>query len=110
MTVKLFAEKTGFEVLCMPSPEREISDVYVGDLLSWVMGKAKADDLWITIMSNLNVVAVATLADVSCILLAEDVSPDSDTIKTAEAKGVNILKTTLSAYRAAMRAAKEVNE
>ena len=110
MTVKLFAEKTGFGVLCMPSPEREIGDIYVGDLLSWVMGKAKADDLWITIMSNLNVVAVATLADVSCILLAEDVSPDSDTIKTAEAKGVNILKTTLSAYRAAMRAAKEVNE
>ena len=61
-------------------------------------------------MSNLNVVAVATLADVSCILLAEDVSPDSDIIKTAEAKGVNILKTELSAYRAAMRAAKEVNE
>ena len=108
MTVELFAEKTAFKVLCMPSPEREIGDVYIGDLLSWVMGKAKSDDLWITIMSNLNIVAVATLADVSCILLAEDVSLDSDIINTAKAKGVNILKTELSAYRAAMRAADEL--
>jgi predicted transcriptional regulator len=104
MTVKLFAEKTAVEVLCMPSPEREISGVYIGDLLSWVMGKAKSDDLWITIMSNVNVVAVATLADVSSIFLAEGVSLDDEIIKTAKEKGVNVLRTSLSAYDAALLA------
>ena len=104
MTVKLFAEKTAAEVVCMPTPEREISGVYIGDLLSWVMGKAKSDDLWITIMSNVNVVAVATLADVSSILLCEGVSLDDEIIKTAKEKGVNVLRTNLSAYDAAMLA------
>ena len=76
---------------------------YIGDLLSWVMGRAKADNAWITIMSSINVIAVATLADVSCIILAEGVEPDSEVSDMAMAKGVNILSTPLSAYDAAVR-------
>jgi hypothetical protein len=104
MTVKLFAEKTGCKPICIPSPEREINGVYIGDLLSWVMGNANADDLWITIMSNINIVAVASLTDASCILLAEDVAPDRAALDAAMAKGVNILSTPLSAYEAALLA------
>ena len=70
MTVNDFAAKQGFGVVAMPDGEREIKGVYIGDLLSWVMGRAKADDAWITIMSNINIVAVASLADVACIILA----------------------------------------
>ena len=102
MTVKQLCESLGFEALALPSPEREINGVYIGDLLSWVMGKAESDNAWITIMSNVNIVAVATLTDVSFILLAEGVMPDGDVIKLAEAKGVNLLKTSLSAYEAAL--------
>jgi hypothetical protein len=54
-------------------------------------------------MSNINTVAVATLADVSCILLAEGVVPDDDMINVAKAKGVNILSTNLPAYEAAIK-------
>ena len=103
MTVKNFAEKTGFKVVSLPSPDRCIEGVYIGDLLSWVMGKAKADDAWITIMSNINVLAVATLADISCIVLAEGVMLDEDTMCAAESKGVNVLSTELSAYSAALK-------
>jgi hypothetical protein len=52
-------------------------------------------------MSNLNIVAVATLADVSCILLAEGVVPDAETVEVARAKGVNILTAGSSAYELA---------
>ena len=103
MTVRDFADATGFEVVCMPSPDKSVSGAYVGDLLSWVMGRAESQNVWITIISNINIVAVATLADVSCILLAEDVSPDDNALATASEKGVNILKTSLSAYGAAVR-------
>jgi hypothetical protein len=103
MTVKNFADKLGFECLCMPEPDREVGGAYIGDLLSWVMGRADADCVWITIMSNLNIVAVATLSDVSCILLAEGVSLDSEVCRTAEEKGVNVLKTDLPAYEAAVK-------
>ena len=103
MTVESLAEEFGFKVLTMPSPEREICGAYIGDLLSWVMGKAESDNLWITIMSNSNVIAVATLADVSCIILAEGVSPDDGVTETAIAKGINLLSSNESAYEIAKR-------
>lgn len=106
MTVKELAKELNFEVLTMPSPERVISGVYIGDLLSWVMGKVKQDDLWITIMSNINVVAVASLTDISCVLLSEDVNLEDDVLKTAKEKGVNFLKTSISSYEVAIRIAK----
>ncbi len=103
MTVNDFAAKQGFGVVAMPDGEREIKGVYIGDLLSWVMGRAKADDAWITIMSNINIVAVASLADVACIILAEGVTLDASVIETANAKGVNILSAQMPAYEAAMQ-------
>ena len=69
MTVQQLKDQLSLTALTLPDGEREIRGVYVGDLLSWVMGRAQADNVWLTIMSNLNIVAVATLADVSCIIL-----------------------------------------
>lgn len=105
MTIQNFAQQLGFNTLCMPEPEREINGVYIGDLLSWVMGKAESGNVWITIMSNMNIMAVASLTDVSAILLTENVEPDADALKTAEAKGINILSTPLSSYEAAAKIA-----
>ncbi|MBR3879005.1 MAG: hypothetical protein IKJ24_02670 [Clostridia bacterium] len=103
MNAEAFAKKTGFKTVCIPSPDKEVEGVYIGDLLSWVMGKAEQGNVWITIMSNINTVAVATLADTSCILLAEGVMPDENALEAAKTKGVNILSTPLSAYEAAMK-------
>lgn len=103
MTVEVFAKKGGFNAVCMTDPGREISGVYIGDLLSWVMGRAEPGNVWITIMSNINTVAVATLADVSCILLAEGVLPDPDALEAARAKGVNILSAPIPSYEAAIK-------
>ena len=103
MTVKAFADELGFTALSLPCPDREVSGAYIGDLLSWVMGRAEAGNVWITIMSNQNIAAVATLADVACILLAEEVIPDAEVLRIAEEKGINILATKLSAFEAAKR-------
>ena len=65
------------------------------------MGRAQSGNAWITIMSNLNIVAVATLADVSCIILAESVTLDEQVIETATSKDVNILSTDKTAYEVA---------
>ena len=98
MTTESFVRNCGFKTVCMPSPDKEVSGAYVGDLLSWVMGRAESGNVWITIMSNVNIVAVASLADISCILLAEGVTPDDDALRAAEAKGVNIVSSELSAF------------
>lgn len=104
MTVKEFAQRTECKVICMPCPDKDICGGYVGDLLSWVMGKADQGNVWITIMSNVNVVAVATLVDVSCILFADNVFPDKEVVKTAADKGINLLSTSLPSFEAAVKA------
>ena len=102
MTVSLLAEKCGFDFVTLPDPDREVCGGYVGDLLSWVMGRAKADNAWITIMSNINIAAVASLADTACIILAEGVTLEPEVAETAGAKGVNILSTEMPAYETAV--------
>lgn len=101
MTVSLLAEKCGFDFVTLPEPDREVCGGYVGDLLSWVMGRARENCAWITIMSNVNIVAVASLADVGCVILSEGVKLEESVIKTAADKGVNILSTSLNSYEAA---------
>ena len=101
MTVHELAERLSLTPLSVGDAEREFSGVYIGDLLSWVMGRASSDNVWITIMSNVNVVAVATLADVACIILAEGVTLDDNVRATAEAKGVNVYSSEKTAYELA---------
>ena len=98
MTVAELSVKLGAKNICLPSPEREVTGAYTGDLLSWVMGRAPADSAWVTIMSNLNVVAVASLADVACVILSENVELDSDALKKAENEGINILSVAEGSY------------
>ena len=102
MTINELIEKTGWK-LSTPQLDTsvQIDGAYCGDLLSWVMGRAGEDNAWITIMSNANILAVATLADVACIILAEGVTLDGDIVATAMEKGVNVLSSTLSSYRIA---------
>ena len=93
----------GFEKVTLPDGDREIDGVYIGDLLSWVMGRASQDNAWITIMSNINVIAVATLADTACVILAENVELPEDVRAQAEMKDVNVLKSPLPIYETAVR-------
>ena len=106
MTVNELKDKLALNTIVMPNANREISGCYIGDLLSWVMGSAQTGDVWITIMSNINIVAVATLCDTACILLAEGVTVSDDIITTATEKGINILSSQKSAYILA----KEISE
>ncbi len=103
MTVSEFAAGNGFTVLSLPKPDRVIEGGYIGDLLSWVMSKAESGNAWITIMSNANICAVATLTDVSCIILAEDVALDESVRALAEEKGINVLSSSLSAFDIAVK-------
>ncbi len=106
MTVGEIAKNLPFSNVSISDADRTVEGVYIGDLLSWVMGRAKSGNIWITIMSNINVIAVATLADVSCVILAEGVQLDSDILAAAKAKGVNILFTDLTSYEIAAKIAK----
>ncbi len=110
MTVGELRDLMSLTEITVTDPQREISGVYCGDLLSWVMGRAKCDDLWITIMSNINVVAVASLADVSCVILAEGTALEQEVITTAKSKGVNILCSQLPIYETAVAVSRLISD
>ncbi len=98
MTVEALAKTLDLKPLATPDASREAVGCYVGDLLSWVMGRARQDEVWVTIMTNLNVVAVATLSDVSCVIVAEEAEIEPAVIEKAEEKGVNLYTSPLSAF------------
>ena len=92
-----FAEMSSVRHICGPEAI-EYNGVYVGDLLSRAMGRIEAGNLWITIMNNINVIAVSSLADASAVILAEHVLPTDDAISAAQEKGISVYSTPLSAY------------
>ncbi|MDR2560099.1 MAG: hypothetical protein LBC86_11255 [Oscillospiraceae bacterium] len=101
MKIKDLIEKYNFEVVNEGDFDREIAGVYCCDLLSWVMGRAPADSAWLTVMGNMNAVAVAVLADIAVIILAESAAVDEAAIAKAAQQDVNILKTSKPAFEAA---------
>ena len=98
MKVKEAVNTLSLEILTMPDPEREIDGAYAGDLLSWVMGRASADCVWATIMTNMNVVAVASLVDTAAVVICEDSECPDDIVKVAEQKSVNLFRSKLPIY------------
>ena len=103
MTVNELLTRAELTAAALPDGDREVTGVYIGDLLSWVMGRATSGDAWITIMSNRNIAAVATLADTACVILAEGVRPDEGVAELAEQKGINLLLSAVRAYDTALR-------
>lgn len=109
MTVKDLSEQLNLKILSgEESLKREITGVYCCDLLSIVMGHAPADSVWLTVMGHTNSVAVATLADISCILLCEGIQMEEQGLQKAIEKDVAILYTEAPIYETAMKIAEQL--
>lgn len=98
MTVKELCQRLGLSLLCEGDMNKECKGCYSGDLLSWVMSRARENDIWLTVMGNVNSVAVAVLTDCACIVLTENSSLDDDARQRALQQGVTILQSEKNAY------------
>lgn len=99
MTVKEMMEKLElFMVAGASGIEKEITSGYVGDLLSWVMANAKQGDVWITIQSHMNIIAIASLLNLSCIIVAEGAHIDQETVEKANEEGITLFSSDMNAY------------
>ncbi len=92
MKVDQLAAKASLEFLNRANTDAQIEGGYAGDLLSWVMGNAKKSNVWVTIMTNRNIIAVASLLELSCIVIAEASEIDDEVVALAAEKGVNLLR------------------
>lgn len=103
MTVNDLIQTGEFKVLNEgDNSKREISVPYCCDLLSIAMGRMPADAAWVTVMGNINTLAVATLADASCIILAEGSALDEPAQNKAKEQGITVFMTTLPIFDAAL--------
>ncbi len=99
MTLQQIAEKMGLKPLCALSMlGREVSTGYVSDLLSDVMANAKAGDLWVTMQTHQNIVAVASLKEIAGIIIIGGREPDRQTLLKAEAENIPLLLSALPAF------------
>jgi len=78
--------------------QRNVAAAYCSDMLSRVMAKGIKDSLWITVQTHLNIIAVATLHEMSCIIIPEDIAVDEKTLAKAEEEQVIVLASSMSAY------------
>ena len=73
---------------------QEITGGYVSDLLSDVMGNANEGQLWITLQTHKNVIAVASLKDLSAVVIVKGLVTEEDTLAKSNEEGIPILGTT----------------
>lgn len=107
MKITELAQKLNAEIIHI-SDDKEIKCGYAGDFLSFVIGNAPTDCAWFTVMNNINVCAVATLAEVATIVLCEGVKPDEQLLAKVKIQGVNLIATKLDIYNAIKAVANEI--
>ncbi len=102
MTVNEILNLPEFTAVSQEEDDRDIEKMFCCDLLSVAMARAPEDSCWVTVMGNRNVVAVAALTDVACVVLAEGYNYDDDAVSAAKGK-VTLIKTDLPVYEAAVK-------
>ena len=80
------------------SMDREVLCGYVCDLLSWVMAHGEEGMAWVTVQTHLNVIAVAALADMACVILPEGIEMEKESLDKAASEGMCVLQSPLSGY------------
>ena len=103
MTVKALKDSLKLEVICSSEQgmSREISSAIVCDLHSYVMANAKENAAWLTILGDINSVAVCIFSNISVLILTGDETLDSDAMLKAKEYNVTVLRSYKSSYQLA---------
>jgi hypothetical protein len=83
--------------------DAEVSGGYASDLLSCVMAKAGQGNVWITLQAHPNVIAVAELIELACVVITEDTLPDEETLTRARERRIPVLLAKDSTFSVAGR-------
>ena len=78
--------------------EKEVLCGYTCDLLSWVMAHGQEGMAWVTVQIHMNVIAVAVLAEMACVILPESIEMPEDSLKKATDEGLTVLQSPLTAF------------
>lgn len=85
---------------------RQIHGVYINDLLSWVMSHGEKNNVWITVQIHPNIVAIAVLLELGCIIIPEGIEVEDKTISRANQENIVILNSDMNSYELAIELGK----
>jgi hypothetical protein len=83
--------------------DREVSGVYISDMVSDVIANAKAGNLLVTVQIHNNVIAAANLVDICGIVVTQGKLPTEDVVKMAEKAEITIYTTALNRWQVATK-------
>ena len=99
MKVSELVEKLNLKVLSgADGLQRDIDGCYVSDLLSDVMGNAEMNNVWVTLQTHKNVMAIASLKELACVILVKNLTPGEDTLEQSNEEGIPLLSTEMQTY------------
>jgi len=78
--------------------EIEITGCYIGDLLSNVLAHARQGELWLTVQTHQNVVAIAQLLNLGGVVFLEGHLPQQETVEKAKRERIPLLTTQERAF------------
>lgn len=104
MTVKQLCQELSLKTL-VDGDNKEISGCYISDLLSRVMGSCKEGDVWITVQTSLNMVAVALMIDAACVIFPEGLTAPPDVLSKAKEEGLTVFASKETAFELAKKIA-----
>ncbi len=90
--------------------DKEVRGGYVSDLLSDVMGNSREGDVWITLQTHRNVLAIASLRDLAAIILVNGHQPDTDMAEQAQEENIPVLGTEESTFNISGKLYKLLNK
>ena len=99
MKVRELVENLNLKVLSGENGlDRDIDGCYVSDLLSDVMGNAEMGNVWVTLQTHKNVMAIASLKELACVILVKGLTPSEDTVEQSNEEGIPFLSTDMQTY------------
>jgi len=104
MTINDLDEKLGL-VKLSGEADRDVVSCYISDLLSRVLGGCSSGDIWITVQTSVNMVAVAMMADASCVILPEGLTAPDNVVGKANDEGLTIFSSGDDAFTLALKIA-----
>lgn len=78
--------------------DQNVTGGYASDLMSDVLANANEGDLWVTLQTHQNTVAVASMKGLAGIVLVNSRGPEEDTLARAQEEGIPLMVSPLPAF------------
>jgi len=99
MKVSDLLKDNNFKLLtAADTADNDFEGAYCGDLLSWVMGNGKQGSIWLTVLTHMNIIAVASLREFKAVCICEGSKIIPEVLNKANEEKIAVIETNLPIF------------